>query len=175
MIVPVLALMAAAAAAPAAMPEGDEMRAAIEENDAALFWAAFEGCDAKRLEEILTPDYRMLHDLGGLAIENRQAMVDQMTEECAARAKGGDHAGYKNRRRAVPGSRIVRKLGDWGALEEASHVFYEWRAKDKSWELVGCARYMHVWKWIAEEGKFRLNESLSYDHGAADQYPPAVE
>jgi hypothetical protein len=166
-----LVIFASAAGAAAPMPEGEALNAAIEQADAALFWAAFEGCDAAALEGILAPEYRMIHDLGGLAIPSRQSMVDQFTEECAARAPGGKNAGYKNRRRLTPGSRVVRKMGDWGALEEGAHVFFEWRSKTKEWALVGGAHYMHVWKWEAAEGKFRLSESLSYDHGAASAYP----
>jgi len=167
-----LAILAVAAATqPAPMPEGDKLNTAIESADADLFWAAFEGCDAAALERILLPDYRMVHDKGGLAVPDRQAMVDQFTEECAARAPGGKHEGYKNRRRLTPGSRVIRKMGDWGALDEGSHVFFEWREKKKEWELVGGAHYQNVWKWMPDEGRFRLSESLSYDHAAASAYP----
>lgn len=138
-----------------------------------MFWSVFEGCDAAALDGLLSPEYRMLHDKAGLAVASRADMVDSVESECENRKVGGANAGYRNQRQLTPGSRVIRKLGEWGALEEGSHVFFEWQAKEKKWELVGGARYMHVWRWMPEEGRFRLSESLSYDHGAAETYPPA--
>jgi hypothetical protein len=163
-------LAAAQSAAPAAMPQGDDLVHRIEDADATLFWAAFEGCDPDALENIVGPEFRMLHDLGGLAVPSKKAMIDDARENCAARAPGGSNEGYKNRRQVVPGSRIVRAMSDWGALEEGAHVFFEWNRTDRNWEMVGGARYMHLWKWSPDEGAFHLSQSYSYDHGAA-QYP----
>lgn len=160
-------------AASAEMPSGTALNTAIADNDARLFWAMFEGCDPQILSDVLMPDYRMLHDKGGLAIAGRAAFVLDMDKRCADRASGGADAGYKNRRMLVPGSRTVRALGKWGALEEAAHVFFEWNAKADRWDMVGGARYMHIWQWMPTEGRFRLSETLSYDHDAAAPYPPA--
>lgn len=167
-----LLLAAAALAAPAPMPTGDTLAAKIADGDARLFWAAFEGCEPQALGDLLAPDYRMIHDKGGLTLTSRAAFVERMEEQCAARAPGGANAGYKNRRQLVPGSRTVRAMGDWGALEEASHIFFEWNAQAARWDMVGGARYMHVRQWMPAEGRFRLSESLSYDHAGAAPYPP---
>ncbi|MEZ5916001.1 MAG: DUF4440 domain-containing protein [Parvularculaceae bacterium] len=171
MTITALFIFAAAQGATAPMPTGDELRQRIEAADAKLFWAAFEGCDADALAQIVTPEFRMLHDLGGLAIESGAQMVDDARENCAARGPGGENEGYKNRRQITPGTRVVRVLGDWGALEEATHSFFERRRTSESWELVGGARYMHLWRWIPGEAQFRLDQSFSYDHGAALKYP----
>lgn len=160
-------------ATPAPMPADAEMRERIVAADAALFWAGFEGCNAAALENILLPDFRMLHDQGGLAIADRASFVASLTEQCAARAPGGKNPGYRNRRLAVPGTRVIRRMGDWGALEEGAHAFYEWRGDKSGWVMVGGARYMHAWQWMAGEGRFRLSQSYSYDHGAAEPHPPA--
>lgn len=161
------AALATTAPAAAAMPQGEALTRQIAENDTRLFRAVFEGCDPRALPDLLTPGYRMIHDKDGLAIADRAAFVASMERQCAARAPGGDNAGYRNRRQLVPGSRTIRPMGDWGALEEASHIFFEWNAKESRWDMVGGARYMHVWQWIPAEARFRLSESLSYDHGAA--------
>ena len=166
------ALGTATPAASAAMPKGEALARQIADNDARLFWAVFEGCDARALSDLLLPEYRMLHDKEGLAIADRAAFIAGTEKRCAARRPGGDDAGYQNRRQLVPGSRTIRPLGDWGALEEASHIFFEWNARDGRWDMVGGARYMHVWQWMPAEARFRLSESLSYDHGAAAPYPP---
>ena len=176
MLTAALALLAAqAAATPAStapMPVGDAMRERIAERDAELFWAAFEGCKPAALRDILLPDFRMLHDQVGLAVADRASFIASLDEQCAARAPGGKNAGYRNRRLAVPGTRTVRRMGDWGALEEGAHAFYEWRGDRAGWEMVGGARYMHAWQWMGEEGRFRLSQSYSYDHGEARPYPP---
>lgn len=153
--------------------------------DAKLFWAAFEGCEPSGLGEILAEDFRMLHDLGGLAVASRDDFLVRIAQECANREPGGANAGYKNRRLLVPGSRTVTPLGDWGVLERGHHTFHELRQRPAgyygeddpggpSWVQTGGARYIHVWQWIAEEGAFRLQESLSIDHGAAIPYPPTA-
>lgn len=165
--------LALAAAAAQPMPAAAEAEARIVAADARLFWAAFEACEPAVLDELLLPEFRMIHDKAGLAVENRAAFVASLSGQCAARAPGGDNAGYRNRRLAVPGTRVLRRMGEWGMLEEGAHTFHEWRGEGRGWEQVGGARYMHLWRWMPEEGAFRLAQSYSYDHGAAEPYPPA--
>lgn len=172
-LLPLLAQAAALEPAPTPRPDLEELRAEIAANDSALFWAAFEDCDPAALEDLLTEDFRMLHDLAGLAVTDRASFIASLEEQCTVRGPGGENEGYSNRRLSVPGSRIVRPLGDWGALEEGAHTFFEWRGADRGWVMTGGARYMHVWRWMPQEGRLRLTESLSYDHGAAPEYPPA--
>ncbi|MDZ3832251.1 MAG: nuclear transport factor 2 family protein [Sphingopyxis sp.] len=169
-------LAAAMAAAPIAslpMPQGADLRSDIAAADAQLFWAAFEGCDPAALPDLLAPDFRMIHDKGGLAVPSRDAMLNSVRHSCTDREAGGKHAGYRNRRLLVPGSRTIREMGEWGALEEAAHIFFEWRGAKEGWQMVGGARYMHLWQWMPAEGRFRLSQSYSYDHDAALPYPPS--
>jgi hypothetical protein len=160
-----------AAAAAAALPPTPELEHAIAAADARLFHPGFEGCAPETLAEVLAPNFAMYHDKNGKVAGSREAFVEIVAEQCEARAPGGANEGYRNRRELVPGSRTVRRLGDWGALEEASHVFYEWRAGDGEkpahWKLVGGARYMHLWQWTPAGP--RLLTSYSYDHGAAGE------
>ena len=180
---PFLALAAAAAlaAAPApaappadAMPRGDDLEQRIADLDARLFWAGFEGCDPDAMAPLLAPDFRMYHDLIGVSATDADDMVAGFRRQCDARKPGGKEEGYKNRREIVPGSRVIRRMGDWGALEEAAHIFFEWRGPAKGWVLVGGARYMNLWQWLPAERRFVLKQSYSYDHAPAAPYPPAV-
>ncbi len=172
-----LALAFSQTAAAAPIPPIDEAREQVIANDAALFYAAFEGCDTSKLEPLLTEDFRMLHDLGGIAAPDRASFIGMLSEQCDAREPGGKSEGV------VPGSRTVTPLGKWGVLERGMHTFQELRQRPAgyygeddpggpSWVQVGGARYIHVWQWMPEEGKFRLQESISIDHGAAPPYPP---
>ena len=160
---------------PQPMPQGEEMTRRIEANDARLFWGFFEGCEPDLVADLLHPDYRMVHDLVGLPHDSADDMVENARAQCARRAPGGDAEGYKNRRLLVPGSRTIKQLGDWGALEEAHHTFLEWRGAETGWVQTGGGRYLHIWQWMPEEGRFRLLESLSLDHGPAPDYPPVLD
>lgn len=164
---------AAQAATAQPMPTGQAMEHAIFENDMRLFYGFFEGCDPEAVAELIHPDFRMVHDLVGLAHGSAEDMLANSRRQCAARGPGGENEGYRNRRLLVPGSRTVRRMGEWGALESGMHTFHEWRGEEAGWVMTGGARYMHVWQWMPEEGRFRLLESLSYDHGAPGPYSPA--
>ncbi|WP_370031686.1 DUF4440 domain-containing protein [Qipengyuania mesophila] len=175
----ILALALAQATVPAAnaMPTGDALVQTVEANDAALFWGFFEGCDPDAVAALLHPDFRMVHDLVGLAHDSAADIVEDSRRNCARRAPGGEAEGYKNRRLFVPGSRHVQKLGDWGVLEEGHHTFLEYQrvapgSEERHWVQTGGGRYIHTWQWMPEEGRFRLLESLSLDHGPAPAYPP---
>ena len=158
-----------------AIPSFDDTVARIAQNDARLFWGFFEGCKPDAVADLVHPDFRMLHDIAGLALASGEQMIEQSRERCASRAPGGANAGYKNRRLLVPGSRRVQMLGDWGALEEGSHTFHEWRGPDAGWVQTGGGRYIHSWQWMPVEGRYRLLESLSIDHGPAPEYPPQAD
>lgn len=155
------------------MPVGEEMTTRIEANDAKLFWGFFEGCDPDAVAPLLHPDFRMIHDLAGMPAASAEEFVGQAQSNCDSRRPGQPNEGYKNRRLLVPGSRTIDRLGEWGALEEAHHTFHEWRGQEEGWVQTGGGRYLHVWQWMPAEGRFRLLESLSIDHGAAPAYPPA--
>jgi len=166
----------AAVSAPQPMPTGDALEKRIVANDARLFWGFFEGCDPDAVSDLVHPDFRMLHDLVGMPLSSGAQMIEQSRKNCADRAPGGKNEGYRNRRLLVPGSRRIQKLGDWGVLEEGHHTFHEWRASlnggQGGWEMTGGGRYIHSWQWMPQEGRFRLLESLSIDHGPAVPYPP---
>ncbi len=170
---------ATAPAAPQPMPTGEAMEQAIADNDSRLFWGFFEGCNPDAIADLVHPDFRMLHDLGGMPLSSGAQMIEQSLERCADRAPGGKNEGYRNRRLLVPGLRRIQKLGDWGVLEEGYHTFHEWRGAlnngNGGWEMTGGGRYIHSWQWMPEEGGFRLLESLSLDHGPAMPYPPASQ
>lgn len=134
----------------------------IETADAQLFDAAFKDCRPDIVEALMLPEFEMYHDIDGLVAENRKSFIQVLESQCSKRGESGENEGYQNRREVVPGSRIIRRMGDWGALEEADHIFFEKR--DTGWELVGGARYMHLWK-VTEKG-VKLSRSYSYDHGA---------
>lgn len=172
-----------AAAESLSMPNDTATQARIEAADAKLFYAAFEGCKPEVLNDLMLPNYRMIHDQGGLVADSRADFVEKIAQGCADRAPGGKNEGYRNRRLVVPGTRTVRRMGGWGVVENGDHVFFELRKRPAgslgeddtggaAWVMVGGASYTHVWQWIGRDDRFRLSESISYDHGAALPHPP---
>lgn len=162
---PALAAAALALASPAPMPAGAALEEAIAARDAAFFATFFDRCAPDALAAMLDPEYRMLHDLDGVVAGSAEAFVSLYAERCAGYADP-DPERFQVARAHVPGSRIVRPIAGWGALEEGSHVFLERRGPGPQ-RIVGGARYMHLWRWTGAD--FRLVQSLSYDHeGARD-------
>ena len=180
-----LALAQPAADAPQPIPSLPEATERVAARDAAMFYAAFEGCDPGRIADTLTEDFRMLHDLGGLVASSRDEFVAMMEEQCAAREPGGANEGYANRRLITPGSVSVTPLGDWGVLQRGFHTFLERRMRPAgaygeddpggpTWMQTGGAYFINVWQWNGERGRFEMQETISVDHGAAPPYPPAA-
>ena len=103
----------AEAQAPQPLPEKREIVARIEANDAKLFWGFFEGCDPDSVEPLLHPDFRMIHDLGGMSASSRDEFVGQARQNCDSRKPGQPNEGYKNRRLLVPGcNQVADGIGD---------------------------------------------------------------
>src|SRR5688572_1980540 len=98
-----LALAAASlAAAPAVvLPEGDALRAAITARDAEFFELAFLGCDPKRLKSMLTADFEMYHDKGGVVARSARPFVARYARDCEARKKPD---AWRSRRELVAAS-----------------------------------------------------------------------
>ena len=164
-----LALLLAEAAAPESkpIPSLEEATTQIAEIDTELFWYAFEGCDAGKVRGLITDDFRMVHDLAGVVAADGDSFAAALKEGCDDREPGGKTPGYRNRRLLVPGSDRVTPLGDWGVLHRGSHTFHEWRGDQKRWEITGGGRFLNIYQWMPEEGRFRMQETLSLDHGAA--------
>ncbi|MEM6475552.1 MAG: DUF4440 domain-containing protein [Pseudomonadota bacterium] len=161
---------------PAPIPSLEDATKRIAKRDAAMFWYAFEGCDAGEVRKRITDDFRMVHDQAGIVADSGDAFAGMLSEQCVARAEGGSQAGYKNRRLLVPGSDSVTPLGEWGVLHRGWHTFHEWRGDPAEggvgWVQTGGARFLNLWRWMPEEGTFRMQETISIDHGAAGEYPP---
>ena len=183
-----LLLAQAAAAEPpsidaAPIPSLEDAKTQIAKIDTAMFWYAFEGCDASKVREQITDDFRMVHDLGGIVADSGDAFAGMLGEQCAAREAGGRNEGYKNRRLLVPGSDSVTPLGQWGVLHRGQHTFHELRQRPAgaygegdpggpTWVMTGGGRFLNIYQWMPEEGRFRMQETLSLDHGSAKDPQP---
>lgn len=137
----------------------------IAERDAALFTTMFDRCDPAALADLVTDDLEFYHDRGGLTA-TRAVFVADYAKGCEAR-KAPD--AWRSRRELVPGTMRVYAIPGVGAVEEASHLFYE-RQGDGPETLVGRARFSMLWR--LEGGQWRLARAFSIDHAALSTDAP---
>jgi len=158
----VLAAFVVLAALADAMPEGPALEKSIAARDAEFFELVFLGCDPKRLATMLTDDFEMYHDRGGLVATSAAPFVEQYSKDCAKRSKPDE---WRSRRELVPGTMKVWPVPGFGAIEDGEHVFHE-RKGDGPEKKVGRARFTQAWKWSPEG--WRLARVFSYDHSAIE-------
>lgn len=157
-------LLALLAAAPLALAQTagpaptkqltDEIAAA----DAALFSAFFDRCDIAALSGMVTEDFEMYHDKGGLVADSGKKFIANIEGTCARQKTGED---YRARRELVPGTLKVYPLNNYGAIEVGEHRFYQ-LLPGKPEKLVEVALFTQVWK--KEADGWKLARVLSYDH-----------
>jgi hypothetical protein len=73
----------------------DEIKAA----DAALFSAFFDRCDIEALKGMVTDDFEMIHDKGGVVADSGQKFITSLEGTCARQKTGKD---YRARRELIP-------------------------------------------------------------------------
>jgi hypothetical protein len=154
----VLVSFLALAALADAMPEGPALHQSIAARDAEFFELVFVGCDAKRLATMLTDDFEMYHDRGGLVATSAAPFVEQYAKDCVKRSQPEE---WRSRRELVAGTLKVWPVPGFGAIEDGEHVFYE-RKGDGPEKKVGRARFTQAWKWTPDG--WRLARVFSYDH-----------
>ena len=147
------------------IPDEAALVTIIAERDAALFATMFDRCDPAALADLVTDDLEFYHDRGGLTA-TRAAFVADYAGACEAR-KAPD--AWRSRRELVPGTMKVYAIPGVGAVEEASHLFYE-RQGDGPEKLAGRARFSMLWR--LEDGRWRLARAFSIDHAAASEAAP---
>lgn len=152
--------LAVAAAAPVALPQAGALRDAIVARDAEFFELLFEGCDVPRLRAMLTPDFEMYHDKGGVVARGAEPFLADYAKSCAERKKPD---AWRSRRELEPATLLVNPVPGHGAIEDGYHVFYE-RKGDGPEKKVGRARFTQLWTLTADG--WRLSRVFSYDHRA---------
>ncbi len=161
-----LIALALAAAAPAAeevaLPEGEALTAAVAARDSDFFALLFEGCDPERMRTMLTADFEMYHDRGGVVATTAEPFVREYGQSCAAREAPD---AWRSRRALVAASLTVHPVPGYGAIEDGEHLFYE-RQGDGPERLAGRARFTQLWRLTADG--WRLARVFSYAHQAAE-------
>ncbi|HEX6861267.1 MAG TPA: nuclear transport factor 2 family protein [Thermoanaerobaculia bacterium] len=152
-------LLAAASSAQRAGPVATkELHDEIAAVDRMLFDAVFNTCDTQALAGLVTDDFEMYHDKGGLVSTSGAQFVENIKGMCERQKTGED---YRARRELVEGSLEVYPLDNYGAVEVGVHRFYK-KTEGQPDKLVEIAKFTQVWK--KEASGWKLARVVSYDH-----------
>lgn len=133
--------------------------ATLAELDSTLFRAAFDSCDIAQIRSLVADDLEFYDDRTGLTYSNGKDFVDQIS--CLNWTKGNDP---KIKRRLVPGSLTVERLGDWGAMQRGRHQFYRVLPDGRD-RLEGDADFIHLWHY--DPAGWKIARVISYGHRPA--------
>jgi hypothetical protein len=154
-------LLMAFAAATAAIPEGPALTEAIRARDAEFFTVYFDRCDPVKVRSMITDDFEMYHDKGGVVARDAQPFIDDYTRSCTEKQKPD---AWRSRRALVDASLRVDPVPGFGAIEDGVHEFYERKGNGPE-KKAGTARFTQLWQ-LTPEG-WKLARVFSFAHAAA--------
>lgn len=134
-----------------------ELTKIILSKDSLLFQVGFNTCNVAQFDALLSEKFEFFHDIGGVS-DKAKFLNDLKNGLCKSPET------YQSRRELIPGSTQVFPLYEngklYGAIQYGEHRFYEFmNGKER---FASTAKFTHV--WILENGTWKLNKGLSYDH-----------
>jgi hypothetical protein len=139
-----------------------ELTVEVLSAEAALYRAAFDDCDADQLSTLVAPELEFFHDKGGQVATSGKDFVNRIRDSCENQRAGKE---TKTRRELVPGSVVVYRMGNYGALAVGRHRFFH-VLPGKAEVLTEYARFANLWR--LDKGRWLLARVFSYEH----QPPP---
>jgi ketosteroid isomerase-like protein len=142
------------------VPSLDEIKSqadldkAITALDAALF-EAYNHCDLKTFDSLLSDDVEFYHDQGGVTLGR-----EKLTESIKNNICTGD-----TQRVLVPGTLKIYYMKGYGAIEMGVHRFLH--PKTEAVNGTGEASFVQLWRY--RDGAWKLTRVLSYDHHSAEK------
>ncbi|POY38413.1 nuclear transport factor 2 family protein [Solitalea longa] len=125
--------------------------------DSSLFATAYT-CQPEITEKFFTDDMEFYHDKGGITISKAAFIANLKKNFCDPNREVG------LKRVLVPGTMKVYPMGNYGAVQNGEHYFYE-VYKDGTEKRVGIAKFTHL--WMFKDGVWRISRVISYDHQPA--------
>lgn len=130
----------------------------ILSKDSLLFQVGFNTCDISQFESLLSESFEFFHDKSG--ISDRKKFLNDLKNGLCKYPET-----YQSRRELIVEKTQVFPLYEngelYGAIQYGEHRFYE-KMDGKQEQFSSTAKFTHV--WILENGLWKLNKSLSYDH-----------
>jgi hypothetical protein len=137
-----------------------DVSATILQEDA-VFWDAYNRCDAEKMSQFFWPDIEFYHDKGGPTIG-----LAPLTETFKKNLCGNPN--FRLRREAIPATIKVYPLQKnsvvYGAVLSGEHYFYI-NDNGKPEYRDGWAKFFHL--WLLRDGTWKMARVVSYDHQAA--------
>ena len=142
--------------------KSSELYQIIKEKDSLLFNLGFNNCDITQFENLVSEKFEFYHDQSGIT-DSKFAFINSIQN-------GLCKLNYKPKRMLIDNSLEVYPLKNDGilyaAIETGIHHFYAIE-KDSTEYLTSIAKFSHL--WILENGNWKLNKGLSYDHKDFDK------
>ena len=155
-------LLFLAIVANAQVEKSSELYKTIKEKDSLLFNIGFNNCDIIQFKKLVSDNFEFYHDQGGITNSKSEFIQSIENGLCAL--------DYKPKRVLDVKSLDIFPLHNngvlYGAIQTGTHRFYAIE-KNKNEYLTSVARFTHL--WILENGNWKLNKGLSYDHKDVDK------
>jgi hypothetical protein len=155
-------ILFALAAAVVTLPQANVLTEEIRTRDAEFFGVYFDQCEPARVRAMITDDFEMYHDRGGVVARSAQPFIDDYTRSCTEKLKPD---AWRSRRELVATSLKVHPVPGFGAIEEGDHVFYE-RQGDGPERKTGIAHFVQL--WASTPQGWKLSRVFSYAHAKAE-------
>lgn len=143
-----VALFGLAISVKASAQQPDELYKKVAALDSIVF-TAFNRCDLKTFGSMFTKELEFYHDRGGLT--DYLHTINTIKENCDRK--------LGLTRTLVPGSMEVYPIGEYGAVQIASHRFCH---VENGREDCGTFKFIHVWK--KDKDTWKISRVISYDH-----------
>jgi hypothetical protein len=131
-------------------PTADALFNTVARLDTEVF-GAFNDCASpgqlQKHASYFSPDVEFYHDTGGVTWNRKDMLANTEKNVCG-----------HFRRELVPGTLKVFPIKDFGAIEQGSHRFCQF----KSGECEGLADFVIVWR--NQKGNWQITRVLSYAH-----------
>ncbi len=151
----------------AQVPRNAQLYRTLYSKDSLLFNVAFNTCDLRPLDDLISDTFEFYHDKGGLT-SGKAAFI-------ASIKNGICNLSYKARRELDTASLEVYPLEKngvlYGAIQSGTHRFYA-HEKDGRDYFTSKAKFTHV--WLLEGNSWKLSRGLSYDHQTVNMVPKAT-
>ena len=126
--------------------------------DSLLFDRAFNQCETRYLEELISEDFEFYHDQAGITNSKEDFLKGIKNGIC------NPSNSTKSRRELIKESLIIYPLYNngelYGALQNGNHKFFETNYGIET--LGSIAMFSHL--WIIEDNSWKLKRVISYDH-----------
>lgn len=163
-----LFLFSLSTSAKAQVAENSALFRTIMALDNQLFEEGFNQCLLARFEALISSDLAFYHDKGGA--QDRKEFLDGFRKNICANPEG------KPLRTLVPGSTRIFPMSDngvlYGAVQTGEHTF-QMKGKSSAAEGYTVAKFTHL--WLLKNGRWQLQNALSYDHQSVKPGQPAAK